>query len=417
MKPAVEVTNLSKSYLIAHLSKKFLTLRDAFREGARSIGRRLVHPFTGAAELRQTQEVFWALRDVSFRVEQGARVGIIGRNGAGKSTLLKILSRITPPTSGRATIRGRVGSLLEVGTGFHPDLTGRENIFLNGAVLGMSNREIRSKFDEIVAFAEVDRFLDTPVKRYSSGMYVRLAFSVAAHLTPEILIVDEVLAVGDAEFQKKCLGMMQEASRGQGRTVLFVSHNMAAIQALCSEAIFLERGQIAAAGPAGEVVGLYTKRGGSGLRVEGGVKGAHFELVEVQAANPDGSPLTTFAPAVITVRFRTLQPITDAGVHVILEDVNGSPVLGLETKDFVEKVHADAGQMIAARFHVESLPLTPGLFRVRLYLRSHSDHIHWEVPALFDLSVEETLVYGVRRIERAIHGTVAARVRAEVRGE
>ena len=189
-------------------------------------------------------EEFWALKDVSFEVKQGEVLGIIGRNGAGKSTLLKILSRITEPTEGRVSLRGRVASLLEVGTGFHPELTGRENIFLNGAILGMTQREIRKKFDEIVAFAEVEKFLDTPVKHYSSGMYVRLAFAVAAHLEPEILVVDEVLAVGDAEFQKKCLGKMDEVSRREGRTVLFVSHNMGVISNLCSLAIWLDAGQV-----------------------------------------------------------------------------------------------------------------------------------------------------------------------------
>ena len=203
-----------------------------------------------------TTEEFWALKDVSFEVKRGEVVGIIGRNGAGKSTLLKILSRITEPTEGRVTLRGRVASLLEVGTGFHPELTGRENIFLNGAILGMTKAEIRKKFDEIVAFAEVERFLDTPVKRYSSGMYVRLAFAVAAHLEPEILVVDEVLAVGDAEFQKKCLGKMKDVATG-GRTVLFVSHNMGAVQTLCSRAVWLETGRLKDIGAASHILKNY----------------------------------------------------------------------------------------------------------------------------------------------------------------
>ena len=201
-------------------------------------------------------EEFWALKEVDFEIKQGDRVGIIGRNGAGKSTLLKILSRITEPTAGRVKIAGRVASLLEVGTGFHPELTGRENIFLNGAILGMSRADIKKKFDEIVDFAEVEKFLDTPVKRYSSGMYVRLAFSVAAHLEPEILVVDEVLAVGDAQFQKKCLGKMEDIGR-EGRTVLFVSHNIAAIQKLCERAILLEKGEIRKKGGVDEVVSEY----------------------------------------------------------------------------------------------------------------------------------------------------------------
>ena len=193
---------------------------------------------------KKSKEEFWALKDVSFEINQGDRVGIIGRNGAGKSTLLKILSRITEPTSGRIRIKGRVASLLEVGTGFHPELTGRENIFLNGAILGMNRMEIRKKFDEIVAFAEIEKFLDTPVKRYSSGMYVRLAFAVAAHMEPEILVVDEVLAVGDAQFQKKCLGKMEQVSTNEGRTVLFVSHNMGVVAQLCQTGIRISNGQI-----------------------------------------------------------------------------------------------------------------------------------------------------------------------------
>jgi lipopolysaccharide transport system ATP-binding protein len=202
-------------------------------------------------------EEFWALKDVSFNIFEGEILGIIGRNGAGKSTLLKVLSRITEPTSGRVTLRGRVASLLEVGTGFHPELTGRENIYLNGAILGMTRAEIRKKFDEIVSFAEIERFLDTPVKRYSSGMYVRLAFAVAAHLEPEILIIDEVLAVGDAEFQRKCLGKMDEVSRREGRTVLFVSHNMTAVQSLCTRAILLEAGSMIRTGPTRQVIEYY----------------------------------------------------------------------------------------------------------------------------------------------------------------
>lgn len=216
-------------------------------DAAKNLGRRLLFPFRSRSPLsahRSSTEEFWALKDVSFAINQGDRIGIIGRNGAGKSTLLKILSRITEPTNGRVTIRGRVASLLEVGTGFHPELTGRENIYLNGAILGMTRAEIKKKFDEIVDFAEVEKFLDTPVKRYSSGMYVRLAFAVAAHLEPEILLVDEVLAVGDAQFQKKCLGKMEDVSRQEGRTVLFVSHNMNAVEQLCTSVIMLDNGVI-----------------------------------------------------------------------------------------------------------------------------------------------------------------------------
>ena len=254
----ITVENVGKRYTLRHKvnGERYTALRDVIARGAvvpfRAIGKRMraliglngSHPPVSAhPPSNDTVENFWALRGVSFEVKQGDVLGIIGRNGAGKSTLLKILSRITEPTEGRIRIKGRVASLLEVGTGFHPELTGRENIYLNGSILGMSRAEIKAKFDEIVAFAEVERFLDTPVKRYSSGMYVRLAFAIAAHLEPEILIVDEVLAVGDAEFQKKCLGKMQEVASRQGRTVLFVSHQIGAIRRLCTAACLLKRGQ------------------------------------------------------------------------------------------------------------------------------------------------------------------------------
>ena len=232
-RPIIEAEHLSKRYVLGSIGATTL------RESAAAWWHRARH-----GQARAPQKEFWALNDVSFQVEPGEVVGIIGRNGAGKSTLLKLLSRITEPTSGRAFLRGRVASLLEVGTGFHPDLTGRENVFLNGAILGMSRAEIRRKFDEIVAFAEVERFLDTPVKRYSSGMYVRLAFAVAAHLEPEILIIDEVLAVGDAGFQQKCLGKMNSVARSEGRTVLFVSHNIMAMKQLCRTGIWLDEGRV-----------------------------------------------------------------------------------------------------------------------------------------------------------------------------
>lgn len=259
----ITVENLGKKYQLTHqrASRGSATLRESLTEAGASLFRGLAlrnkRPHAGESAAQPKREEFWALRNVSFEVKQGEVLGIIGRNGAGKSTLLKVLSRITEPTEGRVRIRGRVASLLEVGTGFHPELTGRENIFLNGAILGMAREEIKRKFDEIVDFAGTEKFLDTPVKRYSSGMYVRLAFAVAAHLEPEILIVDEVLSVGDAEFQKKCLGKMQDVATGEGRTVLMVSHNMIAIQSLCQRVVFLERGRLKNAGPAGSVIASY----------------------------------------------------------------------------------------------------------------------------------------------------------------
>ncbi|MBZ5857986.1 ABC transporter ATP-binding protein [Flavihumibacter profundi] len=252
----ITVENLSKKFIINHEApERYTALRDV-------ISKKMRFAFSNNKsknQFKDFKEDFWALRNISFNIEQGDRLGIIGRNGAGKSTLLKVLSRITDPTEGCIRIRGRVASLLEVGTGFHPELSGRENIYLNGAILGMTRAEIRSKFDEIVAFAEVEKFLDTPVKRYSSGMYVRLAFAVAAHLEPEVLIVDEVLAVGDAQFQKKCLGKMEEISSKGGRTVIFVSHNMGVVNALCNKGIFLKQGGLVFSGTADEAVSRYLR--------------------------------------------------------------------------------------------------------------------------------------------------------------
>jgi lipopolysaccharide transport system ATP-binding protein len=261
MSTAVSAQGLGKRYRIGEANRRapYGSLRESLMHSLKGGWRR--------AKAEPHAEL-WALRDLDFEVRHGEALGIVGRNGAGKSTLLKILSRITEPTTGRVRVRGRVGSLLEVGTGFHPELTGRENVYLNGAILGMSKADIDRSFDEIAAFAEIERFLDTPVKRYSSGMYMRLAFSVAAHLEPDVLVVDEVLAVGDADFQKKCLGRMEQVA-GEGRTVLFVSHNLAAIQRLCQRAILLDHGRLARTGPALDVTTAYvTQQVSSGARIE-----------------------------------------------------------------------------------------------------------------------------------------------------
>ena len=252
-KYSVEVNHIGKRYRIGVSARQYNTLRDTISS--------VFHNTQNRIHVKMNeQNSFWALKDVNFQVEEGKAIGIIGRNGAGKSTLLKILSRVTEPTEGSALIRGRVGSLLEVGTGFHPELTGRENIFLNGAILGMKRSEIERKMDEIISFSEVEKFVDTPVKRYSSGMYLRLAFAVAAHLDPEILVVDEVLAVGDAEFQRKCLGKMSDVAN-QGRTVLFVSHNMSAIMRLTDQTVVLERGNVVMQGPTADAVDYYLSQG------------------------------------------------------------------------------------------------------------------------------------------------------------
>jgi ABC-type polysaccharide/polyol phosphate transport system ATPase subunit len=296
--PIITVEGLSKRYLVAHTAERqglirYTALRDVIGRAVWSIPRKTLHMLCGRQIVQGNEiEEFWALKDVSFEVEQGEVIGIVGRNGAGKSTLLKILSRITEPTKGRIVLRGRVSSLLEVGIGFHPELTGRENIFLNGAILGMRRREISKKFDEIVAFSEVEKFLDTPVKRYSSGMYIRLAFAVAAHLEPDILIVDEVLAVGDTEFQKKCLGKIDEVSRREGRTVLFVSHNLASIAELADRALLLQAGSIATDGSVTEALSMYLSRGARKPRYirpsNSQCETPHIDQIEVLTSDRNG---------------------------------------------------------------------------------------------------------------------------------
>jgi lipopolysaccharide transport system ATP-binding protein len=310
-KPIIEVSGVSKRYRLGAIGAT--TIRDETeRFFARLRGRQ------AAADKND----FWALRDVSFEVQPGEVVGIVGRNGAGKSTLLKVLSRITEPTSGEIRLRGRVASLLEVGTGFHPELSGRENIFLNGAILGMRRAEIARKFDEIVAFSEVERFLDTPVKRYSSGMYVRLAFAVAAHLEPEILIVDEVLAVGDQQFQQKCLGKMREVSKGQGRTVLFVSHNMAAVRSLCSNGILLSAGHVVFNGSTPDVVDRYNGLVGSKAGFQAKNEGARFSDAWIESLDGERTsdiPNQTDVNLFLTVH---LDGPRDIHVGISLYDAN-----------------------------------------------------------------------------------------------
>jgi len=329
----ITVENLGKKYRLDHQAERprYSSLRDVLSEKAKRL-------FRPAASRAQRMEEFWALKDVSFEVRPGEVVGIIGRNGAGKSTLLKILSRITEPTTGRVRLRGRIASLLEVGTGFHQELTGRENIFLNGAILGMSRAEITSKFDEIVAFSEVEKFLDTPVKRYSSGMYVRLAFGVAAHLEPEILVVDEVLAVGDAEFQKKCLGKMQDVSKG-GRTVLFVSHNMSAIQSLCSAAVVLEKGRLRFLGSIDAAIGEYLKT----IRGNEGADGHVIKLgpdlritrMKIQPATINSGDPVTFDMQITPMRPTVIREFalliySDLGVRLAVIDLRDRASLNLE---------------------------------------------------------------------------------------
>jgi lipopolysaccharide transport system ATP-binding protein len=329
---AIRVQELGKRYRLGTSRSIYRTFRETLMETlSGTLSRRKQNRPNGEGESRS----FWALKDVSFEVKQGEVVGIIGRNGAGKSTLLKILSRITIPTEGRAHIYGRIGSLLEVGTGFHPELTGRENIFLNGAILGMRREEIKGKFDEIVTFAEVEKFLDTPVKHYSSGMYVRLAFAVAAHLDPEILLVDEVLAVGDASFQKKCLNKMEDIGH-TGRTVLFVSHNMPAIRSLCSHCILLEEGVIQYQSEAAEVVRYYLNRDDT-IRHQNAWKGDNrpgnsiVRVNSVKLRNSLGEEVMAInisEEAMIEIDFEILFEGGRAQFAIVLSDADGNCVFG-----------------------------------------------------------------------------------------
>ena len=327
--PIIDVRGVSKAYRLGAIGATSLK-EEVTRLWGRARGRE-------SNENGNRSKEFWALRDVSFDVQPGEVVGIIGKNGAGKSTLLKILSRITQQTSGEITLRGRVASLLEVGTGFHPDLSGRENIFLNGAILGMSKAEIRRKFDEIVAFAEVEQFIDTPVKRYSSGMYVRLAFAVAAHLEPEILIVDEVLAVGDASFQKKCLGKMRDVSSREHRTVLFVSHNMAAIQALCERAVLLQDGRVADDGTAPQVALRYLAAVNEAATTEVSARtdrrgDGSIRLTAARVSAADGSALITSGSRLrVVLDYESASPVRRLNMIIGLYTDTGLGVYGLDS--------------------------------------------------------------------------------------
>jgi len=370
----VQVENLSKRYILGEQSQQS-SLKTALSEGMRSLQRGLIrHPRHRKAVARQDE--FWALQDVSFEINQGDRVGIVGRNGAGKSTLLKILSRITEPSQGEVRLRGRVASLLEVGTGFHPELTGRENIFLNGAILGMSKVEIRRKFDEIVAFAEVERFLDTPVKRYSSGMYVRLAFAVAAHLEPEILIVDEVLAVGDTQFQSKCLGKMQDVAQ-DGRTVLFVSHNMAAVRQLCTSAILLQKGQLVMTGTGEQVVSRFLSNPQTQEPNIRRISSYGIELVAITLQDADNLPTQSLVfnrDYNLRITLQGHEPLMHCGVVVNVFDAVGTLVSTLcSTEEGVEPfVLRDRLEVM---FDLPRLPLFPGEYRASVYIFRPNDGI------------------------------------------
>ena len=335
---AIRVDGLSKKYKIGVARQRHDTLRDEITEGLKALFRSNGRNSSGRAH--QSTDMIWALKDVSFELKKGEVLGIIGRNGAGKSTLLRVLSRITEPTEGRAEIHGRVGSLLEVGTGFHSELTGRENVYLNGAILGMKKAEIDRKFDDIVAFAEVDKFIDTPVKRYSSGMYVRLAFAVAAHLEPDILIIDEVLAVGDLNFQNKCIGKMGDVAR-EGRTVIFVSHNIGAVSNLCTSGMSLDQGRLTNRGEIGSIVNDYIKQSMSTNEVQTKQWSRHgtgeARVTMVRVLDSTGNPCTTFSMGEtvvieMDVEFYRSFPLINFSLEVTRKDL-GTNVLHLESQD------------------------------------------------------------------------------------
>ena len=402
----IRVENLGKRYIIGHQQQKerYTALRDVIAHNARSSLHRL-NPFTQNSKFKTQNsncEEFWALKDVSFEVKRGDRIGIIGRNGAGKSTLLKILSRITEPTEGRISIKGRVASLLEVGTGFHPELTGRENIYLNGAILGMSRVEIKKKFDEIVAFAEVERFLDTPVKRYSSGMYVRLAFAVAAHLEPEILVVDEVLAVGDAQFQKKCLGKMEDVSK-EGRTIVFVSHNVQAISTLTQRCLLLSKGRCIYQGPTAKAITQYLNEHQNEELIYKDIPSntePRITRAEVITSEP-GNTHILGDRLEVKLEINTPTPIKNAALSFQIVDALEQPILHLLTLD-------------------SDLPMCrqPGIFhlvcsiqRLRLYIGQYSLKVHFaekvggkKFQTISNICPFEVVVYGELRDYYWRHG-------------
>lgn len=397
MSTVISVENVSKAYRLGQIGGGTLR-QDVARWLAMLQGK--PDPYLKIGEehyARRMGEQFWALDDVSFEVKQGEVLGVVGRNGAGKSTLLKILSLVTSPTSGRIKIKGRIASLLEVGTGFHPELTGRENIFLNGAILGMTKAEIRKKFDEIVAFSEVEDFIDTPVKRFSSGMYVRLAFAVAAHLEPEILICDEVLAVGDAEFQKKCLGKMQDVSRLQGRTVLFVSHNMAAVKNLCEKAVFLEGGRLRRAGTVAEIVKDYMAENvvctGKWQRQSPApaTDGIYFEKAEIinSSGVVTGSIACTeeFTLNLVVLATRTFD---DVQIAVRVTSQEGSVVLTTCNTDTVRSfVTIPSGRQLY-RIKIPANFLSPGNYNLGIAASAPKIRLYDSVDKNLSLSIEET---------------------------
>ncbi len=408
MKPIIRVENLGKQYRIGERETAYATLRETLTRAAKAPLNRIRKVWQSGIEgLRRSNgrgsrdghraNRFWALKEVNFEVPPGEVLGIIGRNGAGKSTLLKILSRITEPTAGQADLYGRVGSLLEVGTGFHYELTGRENTFLNGAILGMGRREIERKFDEIVDFAGISEFIDTPVKRYSSGMYVRLAFAVAAHLDTEILLVDEVLAVGDAAFQRRCFAKMQQVRSG-GRTIVFVSHNMSAVRRICTVGMLLDRGVIRAWGDINAVADEYlastTSEDGRMSRAET----ASFVVHQATICSPGADVIKPFGPVEVRVDATAKTDIRTPGLYLGFLTLEGLRIAGLDLRDFCSPPLLRAGRTAQLGFLIESLPLLPGTYHCELYLKDPASQKAEQVPQLLQFEVAETPVYGGRKL-------------------
>jgi lipopolysaccharide transport system ATP-binding protein len=390
----IKIEGLGKCYRIGAQRERYPTLRGelvtAFRKLSFQRGRK-----------ETDQNIFWALRDISFNVSQGEVLGIIGPNGAGKSTLLKLLAHITEPSKGRITLNGRVGSLLEVGTGFHPELTGRDNIYMNGAILGMKRAEIKQKFDEIVQFSEIEKFLDTPVKRYSSGMYVRLAFAVAAHLEPEILVVDEVLAVGDVQFQRKCLGKMSNVAKS-GRTVLFVSHNMAAVQNLCNQALFLNFGQLVQQGETNAVIRQYLETGSpQSPNATHDLRNAHRSphipgvfytgllndrpLASLHILQPESS-------LEFDLRLMLPEDLRNISMGVHFEDALGVNIYSASSRWSLKRITLGQGDH-RVKCRIDKLPLVPGRYTINLGCYAGNQALDW-IPRVATIEIEQADVYG-----------------------
>jgi homopolymeric O-antigen transport system ATP-binding protein len=414
---AIRCEGLSKRYRIGASYERYKALRDVITDVAAAPFRRIrgaIRNGSGNGNHSQQSVIdnghIWALDDVSFEIKAGDVVGIVGRNGVGKTTLLKVLSRITRPTRGYAQVNGRVGSLLEVGTGFHPELTGRENIFLNGAILGMRKSEIERKFDEIVAFAEVEKFIDTPVKRYSSGMYVRLAFGVAAHMETEVLLIDEVLAVGDARFQRKCFNKMREIGT-QGRTILFVSHNMSAIRSICKHALILDKGRVVGQGEINHTVDQYLSQINFPLTTGEAVETNNFRVTSVQVSSLAGPVIKTFDPVQVKVQFIPKTEIRDPGLYLSILTMDSQRLAGLDLKDFIDATALPAGEATELGFTIESLPLMPGAYQLEIHLKDMARHLVEMVPQTFEFAVAETEVYGGRKLDQWF-GNVGLKARA-----